>query len=44
MPVLEPLSVAAIDIQTGSGPVSIRQVYNNIKILGLTNSTLLNYK
>ncbi|XP_077298428.1 protein takeout-like [Arctopsyche grandis] len=43
VPRLEPLSVSTIDIQTGSGPVSIRQVYNNIKILGLTNSTLLNY-
>ncbi|XP_063832850.1 protein takeout [Ostrinia nubilalis] len=44
VPRMEPLHVAAINIDSGAGPVVITQNYKNIKLHGLTNSKLTTYK
>lgn len=44
VPPLEPLQVAAINIDSGAGPVTITQNYRNIKIHGLPDSVVTSYK
>ncbi|PZC80660.1 hypothetical protein B5X24_HaOG214227 [Helicoverpa armigera] len=44
VPQMEPLHVNSIDVDSGSGPVVITQMYKNIKLHGLTDSVLTLYK
>ncbi|KAH9640854.1 hypothetical protein HF086_014440 [Spodoptera exigua] len=40
VPPMEPLHVNSINVDSGSGPVVITQMYKNIKLHGLTNTLL----
>ncbi|CAK1552404.1 unnamed protein product [Leptosia nina] len=44
VPPLEPLSVSGMNIEAGAGPVVITQNYKNIRLSGLTDSIITNYK
>lgn len=44
IPQMEPLLIAAINIDSGAGPVTITQNYKKIKLHGLTDSVLTTYK
>ncbi|GBP20736.1 Protein takeout [Eumeta japonica] len=44
VPPMEPLLVSSVEIKSGGGPVLVTQSYRDIKLHGLTDSTLTTYK